>query len=322
MFLITFFIGKDNEEISKASQDAENCSENLSYNIENAQSESDEEVKDTINDKNQDILIKYADEPSNIQNVITSNGETTEVTMRRPVRRYSQKTASFRWSGTEMLQIEGPQAVINDLDNRVENSSSIIEETKPDPLESTRINIGYKKTSSLMNEKLALHGFSRSQTFTELPKDGDNCFKALLDQMSQPNQDFKVWEKDDFSFLRWYVIKQLEIHIAAGRSEHYIPQTNNSEDFLEHIQQESSFINNDYIYSISKIFNKDIIIINSGMEDDILYIQGGLNGTKGKGDPLYLAHLQKEDAGQDFYQSIIPAEGSNIENLLKISKGL
>ena len=252
-----------------------------------------------------------------IQNVKESNGETSEVTMRRPVRRYSQKTASFRWSGTEMLQIDGPQAVVNDIENQMENSS---DETKSDLIETTRINIGYKKSSSILNEKLAEYGFSRSQTFTELPKDGDNCFKALLDQMSQPHQDFKVWERDDFSFLRWYIVKQLEIHIAAGRSEEYIPKTINSEKFLEHIQRENSFINNDYIFSISKIFNKDIFIIDSGEDGELLYIQGGLNGTKGKGDPLFLAHLTKEDAGEDFYQSIMPEESVSVEKLLEKSR--
>ena len=40
-----------------------------------------------------------------------SPAERPEVRMRGqgPVRKYSQKTASFRWSGAEMIQIDGPQ---------------------------------------------------------------------------------------------------------------------------------------------------------------------------------------------------------------------
>lgn len=253
----------------------------------------------------------------NTQIVVASDGMLTEVKMRGPVRRYSTKTASFRWSGAEMIQIDGPQAVINNCEDH--------EETKPDvsidPIQKTRINIGYKKTNSKLEKKLTSAGFSRSPTFTELHKDGDNCFKALLDQMSQPNQDFKVWEKDDFSFLRWYIIKQLEIHVAAGRTNDFV-QTNNSEslqDFMSTIQKDESFVDINYLYSVSKIFNKDIIVLDSSENNNVTYIKGGQNGSKGKGDPLYLAHLRKEEAGENYYQSIVPNDSCDIDTLLSHS---
>ena len=53
----------------------------------------------------------------NTQIVVASDGTPTEVKMRGPVRRYSTKTSSFRWSGAEMIQIDGPQAVINNSED-------------------------------------------------------------------------------------------------------------------------------------------------------------------------------------------------------------
>ena len=327
---IFILVGENYEEISEASQNAEDSSKNIGKK-EGIQSDNEVlSVKLINNDnKNSDAFTgagklqhngdKKQDESVNTstQIVIASDGTPTEVKMRGPVRRYSTKTASFRWSGAEMIQIDGPQAVINNSEDH--------EEMKPDisidPIQKTRMNIGYKKTNVRLEKKLTSVGFSRSPTFTELPKDGDNCFKALLDQMSQPNQDFKVWEKDDFSFLRWYIIKQLEIQVAAGRTNDYV-QLNSSEnlqDYMSTIQKEESFVDNYYLYSVSKIFNKDIVIVDSSENDNVTYLKGGQNGSKGKGEPLYLAHLRKEEAGENYYQSIIPDETCNIDVLLSKS---
>jgi hypothetical protein len=40
--------------------------------------------------------------------------------------------------------------------------------------------------------------------------------------MTQPGQDFPAWDRDDHTFLRWYVCKQLEILAASGRGADYI----------------------------------------------------------------------------------------------------
>jgi len=246
----------------------------------------------------------------NTRVVQTADGQTVEVKMRPPLRKYSTKrTASYRWSGMEMMQIEGPP-----VDNSLENIDVI--EHKMDDLNSTNAsisyspdaNITYEKASAVLDEKLTRFGFIRSSTSEELHKDGDNCLKALIDQMSQPGQDFKVWDKSDFSFLRWYIAKQLEIHISAGKAENYVkfgidsPQT-----YVSLIQKDGEFTDNDYLYSVAKLFNKDIVVIeSSNPTQEVTYIKGGPDSLNGKGVPLFLGHLTKEDAGMDFYQSIVP----------------
>ena len=52
--------------------------------------------------------------------------------------------------------------------------------------------------------------------------DCDSCYKALIDQMTRPDQDFPAWDRDDHTFLRWYIGKQLEILAASGRGTEYI----------------------------------------------------------------------------------------------------
>ena len=214
------------------------------------------------------------------------------------------------------LQIDGPQTVLS-ISPKIEDTTGEVE-VKTDLIEKTKINIGYKKTNAKLERKLSACGFSRSPTFTELARDGDNCFKALLDQMSQPNQDFKVWEKDDFAFLRWYISKQLEIQLAAGKADHYVHQnhTENIDEFLNHVQKDESYVDNHYLHSVSKIFNKDIIILDSSDSNVVTHIRGGSGSAEGKGDPLYLAHLRIEDAGEHYYQSILPDENCDLKKLL------
>ena len=220
-----------------------------------------------------------------------------------------------------MVQIDGP--LPPSLPPSGSETSEVPEpKQSPDPLRTTRINIGYKKASSAMEKKLAGLGFRRSETFTELYKDGDNCLKALLDQMAQPDQDFKVWEKDDFPFLRWYIAKQLEIQAGGGRGETYLrcgPSA--QEQYIRDVQRDESYVDNDYLYSVSKVFNKDIVVINSGgSEAEVTHLKGGADGASGKGTPLYLAHLRKEDAGQNYYQSILPSQEFSLQSLIQDSQ--
>ena len=243
---------------------------------------------------------------------------TSEVVMRGrgPIRKYSQKTASFRWSGAEMIQIDGPQpqALVCPGSEPLETEGP---EARPDRLQTTRVNIGYKKANCAMEKKLAGLGLVRSETSPELHKDGDNCLKALLDQMGQPEQDFKVWERDDFPFLRWYIAKQLEIQVGAGRAEKYLRcEPGSMEEYLTNIQKDESYVDNDYLYSVSKVFNKDIIVINSG-QSEVTFWRGGQEDARGKGAPLYLARLTKEDAGENYYQSIRPAQHFTLQTFLQ-----
>ena len=278
--------------------------------------------KEMFINNNQDSEIKLEDSVTNCAKswqsdpnicvVQTADGQTAQVKMRPPLRKYSEKrTASYRWSGTEMMQIEGPPDVAN-------NNSENIEIIKPniDLLNATRANISYKKASAGLDKKLTKLGFTRSNK--DFHRDGDNCLKALIDQMSQPGQDFKVWDKDDYPFLRWYIAKQLEIQISAGKAENYVKfDIDSPQTFVSSIQKDEEFINNDYLYSVAKIFNKDIVVIeSSNPTQEVTYIKGGQNNLNGKGKPIFLGHLTKEDAGNDFYQSIVPNENVHIEQIL------
>lgn len=282
--------------------------------------------KEMLINSNQESEIKLEDSVTNCAKSVvsdpnicvvqTADGQTAEVKMRPPLRKYSKKkTASYRWSGTEMMQIEGPPDVTN-------NDSENIEIIKPDIdlLNATRANISYKKASAGLDKKLTKLGFTRSNK--EFHKDGDNCLKALIDQMSQPGQDFKVWDKDDYPFLRWYIAKQLEIQISAGKAENYVKfSVDSPQTFVSNIQKDEEFINNDYLYSVAKIFNKDIVVIeSSNPTQEVTYIKGGQNNLNGKGKPIFLGHLTKEDAGNDFYQSIVPNENVHIEQILSSLK--
>lgn len=301
-------LGAETKEVSEAAENAEN-------NLGGAREDEPESDKELPSNNNTEP------EPVNTQTDPCDTLERSEVKLRSrgPIRKYSQKkTASYRWSGAEMVQIDGPlsQSLLTSSTETLEESPA-----KPDPLQTTRINIGYKKASSAMEKKLSGLGFTRSDTF-ELNKDGDNCLKALLDQMSQPHQDFKVWEKDDFPFLRWYIAKQLEIQVSAGRSESYVRcDAKELENYITHIQKDESYVNNDYLYSVSKVFNKDIVVIDSGCsEADVSYFRGGAGEAGGKGEPLYLAHLRLEEAGQDYYQSILPTQQFSLTSFLQTNK--
>merc|ERR1712117_642761 len=76
----------------------------------------DEETKIPIeqtetNDENMQLNLKTKendiDQEASVVHI--ENESTREVKMRPPLQKYSKKkTASYRWSGTEMMQIEGP----------------------------------------------------------------------------------------------------------------------------------------------------------------------------------------------------------------------
>merc|ERR1719282_1820154 len=118
------------EEISEASQNAEDSSKNIGKK-EGIQSDNEVLSVKLINNDNKNIDAftgagklqhngdKKQEESVNTSTkiVIASDGIPTEVKMRGPMRRYSTKTASFRWSGAEMIQIDGPQAVINNSED-------------------------------------------------------------------------------------------------------------------------------------------------------------------------------------------------------------
>jgi len=261
---------------------------------------------------NEDIV--NGDDPcgqvGDTQTVTTPDGKTAEVKMRAPLRKYSSKrTASYRWSGTEMFQLEGERT--NMCPSPVPESPVV---SRKD-LEATRAGIAYKKTAASLNKQINNLGFSLSSTWDkEHARSGDNCVRALIDQICQPWQDFKVWDREDHGFLRWYLAKQVEIQVAGGRQDHFLRGHAKAEPkaFIEKMGQDEEYMNNDFLFSTARVLNKDIFVVESlGCEENVVVFRGGPGGGPGKGPALLLAHLCSEDAGKDYYQSLVASTNSD-----------
>ena len=238
--------------------------------------------------------------------------------MRAPLRKYSSKrTASYRWSGTEMFRLEG---------ERTDMCPSPVPETPEisrKDLEATRANIAYKKTYANLNKKVARLGLSVSTSWDkEHARGGDNCLRALIDQICQPWQDFKVWDREDHGFLRWYLAKQVEIQVAGGRQDHFLRGHANTDPkaFIEKMGQDEEFMDNDFLFSTARVLNKDIMVVESpGCEEEVVVFRGGPAGGPGKGPPLLLAHMAAEEAGgHDFYQSLQASGELPLEQVLSM----
>ena len=39
--------------------------------------------------------------------------------------------------------------------------------------------------------------------------------------MNRQGQDFKVWERDDYSFLRWYITRIMETHVLQAIQDNF-----------------------------------------------------------------------------------------------------
>lgn len=182
-------------------------------------------------------------------------------------------------------------------------------------LEATRAGIAYKKTCASLNKQINNLGFSLSATWDkEHARSGDNCVRALIDQICQPWQDFKVWDREDHGFLRWYLAKQVEIQVAGGRQDHFLRGHAKAEPkaFIEKMGQDEEYMNNDFLFSTARVLNKDIYVVESpGCEENVVVFRGGPGGGPGKGPALLLAHLSSEDAGKDYYQSLVTSSNSD-----------
>ena len=98
----------------------------------------------------------------------------------------------------------------------------------------------------------------------------------LLDQMKREDQDFKVWERDDYSFLRWYVTKQMETLHGKVDNLKFIEMMNGDfEDYVNKMSQDGVPIDKVFIQAAATIFNKDIILIPVDGETDYDVIVGG-----------------------------------------------
>ena len=71
-------------------------------------------------------------------------------------------------------------------------------------------------------------------------------------------------------------------------------------------------MNNDFLFSTARVLNKDIYVVESlDCEENIVVFRGGPGGGPGKGPSLLLAHLSSEEAGKDYYQSIVTSSNSD-----------
>jgi hypothetical protein len=167
--------------------------------------------------------------------VSTPDGQQTEVPLRAAAasgqqQRYRRKgsRASYRWSGQEMYQVDGPPTFTSNGLNATEEPEVDCRPPSggagdPDAVRKVSDALAAEATAQAAEDRLASrlakYGLAVSRPAAT---DCDSCFKALIDQMTQPGQDFPAWDRDDHTFLRWYVCKQLEILAASGRGADYI----------------------------------------------------------------------------------------------------
>jgi len=174
------------------------------------------------------------------------------------------------------------------------------------------------KTNEL-NTILESAGFVKSPSMIEKVDEGDQCLLNLLDQMKREDQDFKVWERDDFSFLRWYVTRQMETLHGKVENLKFVELINEDfNDYVNRMSQDGIPIDKTFIQAVATIFNKDIILIpvDGGGEYDL--VEGGLNNGKSKGNPLYLGHIEKTENCPDIFVSVMPEtiDKEKVSNIL------
>ena len=174
------------------------------------------------------------------------------------------------------------------------------------------------KTESL-EKNLSSAGFIKSNSMIETVNEGDQCLLHLLDQMKREDQDFKVWERDDFSFLRWYVTRQMETLYGKVDNLKFVDSIDG--DFFEYINrisQDGVPIDRTFIQAAATIFNKDIILIPAEADTEYDVVVGGLNNGKNKGSPLYLGHIKQAENCPDIFVSVMPdkIDKEKVSNIL------
>ena len=98
-----------------------------------------------------------------------------------------------------------------------------------------------------------------------------------------------MWERDDYSFLRWYVTKQMEGHLTKGTEAPFLDMIEGDKNaYIDNISEDGVPLDEVFLTAVAVVFNKDIIIVPSDEESDVQVVYGGPGSTKGKGSPLYL----------------------------------
>jgi len=228
-----------------------------------------------------------------------------EVKLRQ--RKYSRRrsTASYRWSGVEMTQIDGP-APATELTLPADTNTPVNLQTKAVDLESLK--------SDLIST-VSRYGLTLPPEDKET-KCSDSCLVALLDQMSRSGDDFKVWDKDDHTFLRWYITRQMDIQIGTGKASEFLnlEPDNHQQQINNQFQTENSATDEYFLRAFSRIFNRDVVIVSPGRTD---HFRGGIKNKPGKGRPLIFGLLQDDSATNKVFTSLVPEESADLDTIIQ-----
>ena len=185
------------------------------------------------------------------------------------------------------------------------------EEEKQEAMKAKKDN-EFSLVISDLNSRLEKLGFTRSTSAPDFkPDNGDSCLMSLLDQMNRDDQDFKVWERDDFSFLRWYVTKQMEALVMKNPSQPFTAMIEGDPiEYIEKIAEDEVPLNEIFLNAAAMLFHKDIVLVPADGSEEIKVLYGGPGGTKGKGTPLYLGVTQPVHDIPSLFYSINPDDSS------------
>ena len=223
-------------------------------------------------------------------------------------------------SEEDIVECSGMIEDANESDEMLAESPSLIEECRtptPEILFNKEEYIQIKTES--LERNLCSAGFMKSDSMIEIVDEGDQCLLNLLDQMKREDQDFKVWERDDYTFLRWYVTRQMETLFGKVENLKFVESIEGDfYDYINRMSQDGVPIDRTFIQAAATIFNKDIILIPAEEETEYDVVTGGLNNGKNKGIPLYLGHIKKAEECPDIFVSIMPDKIDNekVSNIL------
>ena len=233
-----------------------------------------------------------------------ANGNTTEVKMRQ--KKYSRRksTASYRWSGVEMCQVDGPPTCTMDTES-ASGDSSVVKST-----------IDIPDLTAQTNRFLSTLSEYRLNVATPTPsKCKDSCLVALLDQMSRCGDDYKVWDKDDHTFLYWYICKQMEIQISSGNGAGFLNlNEEHTTNISNQFQNENSMTDEYFLRAFSRIFNRDVIVLSN---DNIEFISGKKGMKRSKGSPLLIGKLHDKQTGYQAFSSLEPCGEATTEEIVE-----
>ena len=221
----------------------------------------------------------------------TNQDEAPQQEVKLRQRRYSRRksTTSFRWSADmDACQIDGSTLDLTAAngDNQKSEEVTTIENLKEN-----------------LSNNMAKYGLKEAIPIQSRCK--DSCLVSLMDQMMLAGEDFKVWDKDDHTFLSWYIIKQMDSQISSGKASTFLNLEKKHNEDIETAFKLSNPTKSDYfVHAFARVFNRDVIVMNS--EGDIQYLHGGVNSKPGKGKPFILGVVKDSKTGDILYQSLEP----------------